>query len=123
MGMTKRLKELWTVKMEAYHQHLFNIPVANLNTEWGAANGSYSLINAGGGFSRLFPDTLVNGGVGRNVGVEMTLSRAFRDGWFVLFTGSVFDAQYQGADGEVAQHRFQREIRMEFACFKGMEAV
>lgn len=100
VGMTKRLKELWTVKMEAYHQHLFNIPVADLNTEWGAANGSYSLINAGGGFSRLFPDTLVNGGVGRNVGVEMTLSRAFRDGWFVLFTGSVFDAQYQGADGE-----------------------
>ena len=65
VGMTKRLKELWTVKMEAYHQHLFNIPIADLNTEWGEVNGSYSLINAGGGFSRLFPDTLVNGGVGR----------------------------------------------------------
>ena len=31
--------------------------------------------------------------------MELTLARAFRDGWFVLLTGSVFDAQYTGADG------------------------
>ena len=100
VGMTRRLGSLWTMKAEAYWQELYNIPVADASTAWGARNMSYSLINAGGGFSRLFPDTLVNEGRGQNKGVELTLSRAFRDGWFILFTGSVFDAKYTGADGE-----------------------
>ena len=99
VGMSRRLGDLWTMKAEAYFQYLYDIPVADTTNAWGAANTSYSLINAGGGFSRLFPDTLVNAGQGRNYGVELTLARAFRDGWFVLFTGSVFDAKYTGADG------------------------
>lgn len=121
VGLTKRLGDLWTVKLEAYHQHLFNIPIADVNTEWGAANTSYSLINAGGGFSRLFPDTLVNGGVGRNIGVEMTLSRAFRDGWFVLFTGSVFDAKYQGADEQWRNTDFNGRYAWNFLASKEWE--
>lgn len=99
VGMSRRLGNVWTMKAEAYYQHLYDIPVADTTTAWGANNQSYSLINAGGGFSRLFPDTLVNAGQGRNYGVELTLARAFRDGWFVLFTGSMFDAKYTGADG------------------------
>ena len=98
-GMARRLGELWSVKSEVYWQELRDVPVADPSTAWGMRNMSYSLINAGGGFSRLFPDTLVNNGRGRNYGVELTLARAFREGWFVLFTGSVFDAKYTGADG------------------------
>lgn len=100
VGMSRRLGTFWSMKAEAYWQELYNIPVADTTTAWGANNLSYSLINAGGGFSRLFPDSLVNEGRGRNKGVELTLSRAFRDGWFLLFTGSLFDAQYTGADGK-----------------------
>ena len=100
VGMTRRLGDLWTMKAEAYFQHLYDIPVADTTTAWGANNLSYSIINAGSGFSRLFPDTLVNEGKGQNYGVELTLARAFRDGWFILFTGSLFDAQYTGADGQ-----------------------
>jgi hypothetical protein len=99
LGVSRRLGDLWSFKTEVYWQELYDIPVADLGTVWGRANTSYSLINAGGGFSRLFPDTLVNEGRGRNKGVELTLARAFREGWFVLFTGSLFDAQYTGADG------------------------
>ena len=99
VGMSRRLGAFWSMKAEAYWQELYNIPVADTTTAWGANNLSYSLINAGGGFSRLFPDSLLNEGRGRNKGVELTLSRAFRDGWFLLFTGSLFDAQYTGADG------------------------
>jgi hypothetical protein len=112
------LTDLWTLKLEAYHQHLFDIPVADLNTEWGQNNGSYSLINAGGGFSRLFPDTLVNDGTGRNVGVEMTLSRAFREGWFVLLTASVFDAKYKGADSKSRNTDFNGKYAWNFLASK-----
>ena len=98
IGLTERIGELWTVKTEAYFQYLFDIPVADLGSAWGRDNTSFSAINAGGGFSRLFPDTLVNEGTGRNYGVELTVARAFRDGWFCLLTASVFDAKYKGAD-------------------------
>ena len=58
VGMSRRLGDLWTMKAEAYFQHLYDIPVADTTTAWGAANTSYSLINAGGGFDRLFPGFL-----------------------------------------------------------------
>ena len=118
VGVTRRLSDLWTLKLEAYHQHLYNIPVADINTAWGMNNGSYSLINAGGGFSRVFPDTLVNGGTGRNIGVEMTLSRAFRDGWFMLLTASVFDAKYKGADDEWRNTDFNGRYAWNFLASK-----
>jgi len=118
IGVTRKLSDLWTLKLEVYHQHLFEIPVADLTTDWGANNGSYSLINAGGGFSRLFPDTLLNEGTGRNMGVEMTLSRAFREGWFVLLTASVFDAKYKGADGVSRNTDFNGKYSWNFLASK-----
>lgn len=118
IGVTRKLSDLWTLKMEVYHQHLFEIPVADLSTDWGANNGSYSLINAGGGFSRLFPDTLLNEGTGRNMGVEMTLSRAFREGWFMLLTASVFDAKYEGADGVSRNTDFNGKYSWNFLASK-----
>ena len=118
IGVTRKLSDLWTLKLEVYHQHLFEIPVADLSTDWGANNGSYSLINAGGGFSRLFPDTLLNEGTGRNMGVEMTLSRAFREGWFVLLTASVFDAKYEGADGVSRNTDFNGKYSWNFLASK-----
>ena len=118
IGVTRKLSDLWTLKLEVYHQHLFEIPVADLSTDWGANNGSYSLINAGGGFSRLFPDTLLNEGTGRNMGVEMTLSRAFREGWFMLLTASVFDAKYKGADGVSRNTDFNGKYSWNFLASK-----
>ncbi len=79
-------------KIETYYQHLSNIPVD-------ISDGSYSLINSGAGFSRLFPDTLVNEGTARNYGLELTLEKFFSDGYYFLITGSLFDSKYRGTDG------------------------
>ncbi|TAE47755.1 MAG: TonB-dependent receptor [Bacteroidetes bacterium] len=79
-------------KAETYYQYLYDIPVREQPS-------SYSLINSGSGFSRLFPDTvLVNEGTGRNYGLELTLERSFSQGYYFLLTGSLFDAKYQGSD-------------------------
>jgi hypothetical protein len=99
VGWTRILAPLWTLRLEAYAQHLFDIPVE-------ARSSSFSLVNAGAGFSRLFADTLVNTGTARNIGLEATLARSFRNGWFFLFTGSLFDAKYTGSDGIVRNTDF-----------------
>jgi hypothetical protein len=60
---------------------------------------SFSLLNAGADF--VFPErgNLVNDGTGENYGLELTVERTFRDNWYLLATGSVFESRYTGSDG------------------------
>jgi len=81
------------VKAETYYQYLNNIPVSQ-NIEDG-----FSIINAGSGFSRLFPEELENTGTGRNYGVELTVEKNFRGNYFFLLTTSLYDSKYRGSDG------------------------
>ncbi|MBB3839955.1 hypothetical protein FHS57_003966 [Runella defluvii] len=90
-GYSKMLADNLRLLVEAYYQNLFDIPVEKTIS-------SYSLVNSGAGFSRLFPNQLQNGGIGRNYGVEMTLEKFFSKGYYFLVTASLFDAQYQGSD-------------------------
>ncbi len=92
VGWARPLGAVWSMKAEVYRQQLWNIPVER-------EASAFSLINSGAGFSRLFPDSLTNDGTARNQGVELTVSRSFRDNWFVLLTGSLFDSKFVGSDG------------------------
>ena len=78
-------------KTELYYQRLFDQAVE-------IQTSSFSLVNSGSGFSRFFPEPLQNTGIGRNYGLEVTLERFFKAGYYILFTGSVFDSKYQGSD-------------------------
>lgn len=80
------------VKVETYYQMLYDVPVEKKIS-------SFSVLNQGSGFSRFFPDTLVNKGTGTNYGVELTVEKFFSKSYFFLFTASLFDARYKGSDG------------------------
>lgn len=90
-GYSKMLADNLRLLVEAYYQNLFDIPVEKTIS-------SYSLVNSGAGFSRLFPNQLQNSGIGRNYGIEMTLEKFFSNSYYFLVTASLFDAQYQGSD-------------------------
>ncbi len=81
------------LKLETYYQYLYNIPVEEQSS-------SFSLINAGSGFSRFFPNELTNSGTGRNYGVEMTIEKFFTTGYYFLITSSLFDSKYRGSNEE-----------------------
>ena len=78
---------------EAYYQYLFRVPVET------RPGSSFSGINNGATFDRLFPDTLVNKGTGYNYGIELTLEKTFSNNYYFLFTGSLFDSKAKGNDG------------------------
>ncbi|HTF03202.1 MAG TPA: TonB-dependent receptor, partial [Bacteroidia bacterium] len=92
VGYDLTLGENMRIKVEGYYQYLYNIPVEKKSS-------SFSVLNQGSGFSRFFPDTLVNEGTGRNYGLEFTLEKFFSKQYFFMFTASVFDAKYKGSDG------------------------
>lgn len=80
------------IKIETYYQYLYNVPVEKKSS-------SFSVLNQGSGFSRFFPDTLVNEGTGYNAGVELTIEKYFSSKFFFMATASLFDAKYKGSDG------------------------
>lgn len=90
-GYSKMIAENMRLLLEAYYQSLYDIPVE-------VQKSSFSLVNSGAGFSRIFPNLLQNGGIGRNYGTEVTLEKFFSNSYYFLVTASVFDAQYQGSD-------------------------
>jgi hypothetical protein len=91
LGYEKMVANNLRLKIETYYQYLFDIPVE-------VESSSFSLVNSGAGFSRFFPDTLVNEGTGRNYGLEVTLEKFFSQGYYFLLTASAFDSKYKGSD-------------------------
>jgi len=87
------------IKMETYYEHLYDVPIEKKSS-------SFSLMNQGAGFTRFFPDTLVNKGTGDNYGVELTVEKFFSKSFFFMLTGSLFNSTYTGSDGVVRNTDF-----------------
>ena len=81
------------LRSEVYYQYLYDVPIET------RAGSSFSGLNQGSNFSRLFPDTLVNGGTGYNYGFELTIEKSFARNYYILLSGSVFDSKAKGNDG------------------------
>ncbi len=80
------------LKAETYYQTLRHIPVE-------PRPSSFSALNTGSSFAPSDEDSLVSKGLGRNLGLELTLERFFSQGYYFLFTTSLFDSNYKGSDG------------------------
>jgi len=92
IGYEKFFKQGFSVRSEAYYQYLYNVPVT-------VAPSSFSMINMGSAFSRVFADSLQNTGTGFNYGLELTVQKYFDKSFFFLFSGTLYNSQYKGSDG------------------------
>ena len=93
LGYDYKFAPQWRAKLETYYQALENAPVESDPT-------SFSMLNTGADF--VFPDDkffLVNDGTGTNLGIELTIEKFYSNGFYGLFTASVFDSKYKGSDG------------------------
>ncbi len=77
-------------KIEAYYQHLYDVPVEDSDTS------TYSVLNASEGYTTRH---LVNEGTGKNYGVELTLERYLHNGLYYMGTLSLFRSLYTTKDG------------------------
>lgn len=93
IGYSTLLFENTNFKIEEYYQRLFNIPVHPESYP-----SSFSLLNEGNSYFVSDEDSLVNNGVGRNYGIELTLEKFFSKGYYYLFTTSLYKSEYQGSD-------------------------
>lgn len=98
LGWDHQMGKASRIKVETYYQDLNNLPVERLMASNAYMGSSFSLANTGSGFSRFFPDSLQNTGVGRNYGMEFTVEKFFSKGFYYLASLSIFNAEYQGSD-------------------------
>ncbi|MBN2091416.1 TonB-dependent receptor [candidate division KSB1 bacterium] len=84
--------------IEPYYQQLSNVPVA--------PNSYISTINMKNDI--FFNERLISNGSGRNVGIDVTVERFLHDGFYYLFTASVFDSKYKDAAGVTRNTRFNK---------------
>lgn len=80
------------LRFEVYGQAIHDAPVDQKPS-------AYSLLNYGSQFYSVVPDSLVNGGTGRNVGIEMTFEKRMEKGFYFMLNGSLFQSTYEGSDG------------------------
>ncbi|MGQ1890264.1 TonB-dependent receptor [Thermophagus sp. OGC60D27] len=88
------------LKIEPYYQSLFDVPVVD--------GTSQSLINYS--WDMYFQKPLINKGTGTNRGVDITLERYMKGGFYYMFTGTLFDSKYRGADGIERNTSFNRRF-------------
>ena len=96
-SFAKRFGENAMLKIEPYWQWLFDVPVEHGTT--------YSLLN----HNLFFQDrALVNEGVGRNYGIDLTLERYLKDGFYGMLTATLFKSEYRDAQGQWHHSRHDR---------------
>ncbi|TNE58014.1 MAG: TonB-dependent receptor [Bacteroidetes bacterium] len=87
----------WHIKPEVYYQALFDVPVSRDVAD------SYSVLNEVEGFA---PQALANTGKGRNYGVELTVEKFLTNGFYFMWSSSLFESEYQGSNGNWYNTRF-----------------
>ncbi len=81
------------LKLESYLQLLSKVPVNRGHPDY------FSMLNQGNDIAGLaIIDTLVNKGLGKNYGIELTLEKIFSNNYYLLFTGSLFDSYFRGSN-------------------------
>lgn len=93
------------VKIEAYHQWLYNVAVTT------DPHGTYALLNEING---MYTDSLSSGGKGRNYGLELTLEKFFSKGSYFLLSGSLYNSNYKTLDGIWRNTRFNGKYATTF---------
>lgn len=98
LGYSRKVSDVVRLKIEPYYQVLQDIPVY--------ANSSFSIINITSNWA--INRELQNTGTGKNYGIDFTLERFLKDGYYYLFTASLFDSKYTGGDGKEYNTAFNR---------------
>ena len=74
------------IKLEAYYQDLFNIPVSK------DLSKNFSLVNSVEGFTTM---PLANNGKARNYGLEITAERFLHKNFYYLLSASLYQSEYK----------------------------
>jgi hypothetical protein len=98
------------LKVEAYIQKLYNVPVI--------PDSTFSFINLKGSSDWFIADKLSNQGAGLNYGLDMTFEKYISQGYYFMFAGSLFDSRYKTTGNKWYNTRYNRNYIFNFLLGK-----
>jgi hypothetical protein len=107
VGYNQEITPDMHLKIEPYFQLLYDVPITD--------TGNYSILNSTDFYTT---QTLINRGKGKNFGVDLTLSKSFKKGYYYLLTTSLFNSKYKAADGQWYNTRYNRNYVFNFLAGK-----
>ena len=97
------------VSLEAYYQHLYDVPVAV------SPSNTFSMVN----ISQGMPDVdLNNVGLSDNKGIELTIDKSFSHSYYILATVSLFDSKYMASNQIWYNTYYNSNFVFNFVCGK-----
>lgn len=108
LGYDYSIAENLHLKIETYYQNLFNVPVVK--------GSSFSFINLQNDW--FLNDKLENTGKGKNYGIDISLDKYMTNGFYYMFTTSLFNSQYLGGDNSWRNTRYNRNFVFNFLAGK-----
>ncbi|MEI6765389.1 MAG: TonB-dependent receptor [Bacteroidota bacterium] len=99
LGYDWMISENLHMRLEAYYQGMYNVPIS-------LDNPTLSMLNFGTSDNIFTNSTFRNDGKGRNYGIEATFEKFFSKGSYFLLTGSLFDSKYTDGNGIIHDTRF-----------------
>lgn len=109
LGYDFIINEFSHVKTELYYQYLFNIPISVNKAD------TYSMLNNTDGYTT---DPLVNKGLGRNMGLELTYERFMYKNLYYLLSASLYDSKYKASNNNWYNTRFNTNYAVSFTAGK-----
>jgi hypothetical protein len=114
LAYDRALKDHLRVKAETYYQHLYNIPVKT---------DPASPIGVNNNEDGYFTDPLVNKGIGRNYGAELTLEQFTHKDLYFLLSTSVYDSKYKALDDQWRNTRYNGNYAVSFTAGKEFKSA
>ncbi len=109
VGYDRSLTKYLRIKAESYYQHLFNIAVKN------DPDSPLSTLVVEEGF---VTDPMVNKGLGKNYGLELTLEQFLHNNLYFLLSASLYNSEYKALDGVWRNTRFNGKHALSFTAGK-----
>ncbi len=106
IGYDQALGKDLRLSVEAYYQHLYDVPVLKDTLSRG------SIINTNDIWDIIGGNEAVNEGTGRNYGIDLTLEKLFSNQYYFLLTGSLFESKFTPIDGVEYNTRFNSNYQL-----------
>jgi hypothetical protein len=100
LGYNRMVGKNTNLRIEPFFQYLYDIPVI--------ADSSFSFLNLREEW--FLEDKFENSGLGRNIGIDITLERFLNNGWYYLTTASIFDSKYKAGDNVWRNTAFNKKF-------------
>ncbi len=105
LGYDYRFSPDFRLKVEAYYQHLYNVPTTS--DFWGIV----STLDGEDVGDLIGATKYVNKGKGRNYGIDLTLEKFFSESYYALFTMSLFESKSTPFNGIEYNTQFSTNYR------------